>query len=130
MENLLDRFGIGISSACAFHCAIQAFLIPLAMPLGLSEHFFSEGVESLILISAFFIAFIALLQGYKTHGKLLPSMFLLLAFGLTLVSHVFHDYYHQFHTPISFLVGGFFITAHIFNLKYHKVCQAKHCHLN
>ncbi|MDN4502451.1 MerC domain-containing protein [Alteromonadaceae bacterium BrNp21-10] len=113
-NGILDRFGIWISSLCAFHCLVLPVALPMLPLLGIG--FFGESwFERTILSTSLLIGFWALFSGfYRYHRKIYPLYCLLIGGLIYWNKGMFGDAWE----PITIAVGAMLIVfAHVSNLR-------------
>jgi hypothetical protein len=119
----LERFGAGMSLACAIHCA--ATPLPLsALPL-LGERFAkAHWVEALVILLVASIGYFSLGLSFRRHGRSLPLVLFTTGLGIFVLAH----------TPLlsgvstAFAIAGALTlaTAQLWNRRYAPSCCGGH----
>ena len=117
----LDGLGILTSIACAIHCAILPLLIGTLPILGINI-IHNPAFESFMILMAFCIGSISLVNGFrKNHGRRLP-LFVFLAGILFLLARQFWHEYELLLLPFAIML---IIYAHFTNLKLSRLATQK-----
>ena len=117
-----DVLGIGVSMACAIHCAVFPLLLS-GLPIlgtGMLSHFL---LELLMITLAAIIGFFALWHGYKKyHHRLLPAGIFVTGILFLLVKHWIPGGEIFLLIPAIIMI----VSAHLLNFK---LCRlASHTH--
>ena len=138
MQILFDRFAILLSGICAVHCIafpIVAGMLPLLATTFHHGHQLHEfWFHQFILYFIVPVSIIALLSGYRSHGKLIPilvaSIGLLILIGTALFIDQLlmrHIISHEGEMLLTVTGGIFHAIGHILNLqatrKSHQPCK-------
>lgn len=126
----IDRWGIGLSLACAVHCLAIPFLFGLLPSLALALHSFeapmrplalwlwrAQGYDRWLVLGAIVLASASLIAGWRRHRRALPLLWLVagsagFAFGLASPRH-----WSSLHGP-ALAAGGICVAvAHWLNLR-------------
>lgn len=115
----LDRFGAGVSLACAAHCLAAPVLLSLLPMAGLSV-LAGESAETVFLIGALALAGASLCWGLRIHGRvrlcvLFGAAALLIAAGRLWVEHT---------AEVVCVTGGagMLATGHLLNRRWCAAC--------
>ena len=115
----LDRFGAGLSLACALHCLATPVLVSLVPMVGLSV-LAGESAETVLLIGSLALAGASLCWGWRVHGQvrlwvLFGAAALLIAAGRLWVEDA---------AEIVFVSGGAGVlaTGHVLNRRWCAAC--------
>jgi hypothetical protein len=123
-KNILDKFGMTVSSICAAHCALAPILITVAPLIGLG-FIFDEKFETIIILVSLGLAFLSLVWGfYKSHRKFEALYLLLLGACFIYLSRLESITLPE---PLLMALGGLSIAAsHFINMKLCNHCNTCH----
>jgi hypothetical protein len=122
-----DRLGIGISTACAIHCAVLPLLAGF-LPLVAFRHLISPWVEWPILFVAVAVGLVAHIAAYRNHHRHLGPG-LLFVIGATLVFIVRWTHPEGLmETTVMVSAGVMMATAHVANIWLCRGCRGCHHH--
>lgn len=115
--HVLDRVGAGASLACAVHCALLPFVLALLPLLGL-EFLAGHTFERVFVLCAAALAAVALVTGYRRHGRSV-TLWLALPGVILLVAGIVVDLDRAVvaHTVLETTGGSLLALAHLVNLR-------------
>lgn len=108
---VFEKIGVGLSFACAVHCALTPIFIAF-LPMVSSKLFHNSTLEVILLGSSFLIVGITNFIGFvRHHQKYAPLVYMLLGFSLIISGHYSHNYLIEI---IAAIAGGFLIAFSIY----------------
>lgn len=81
----LDRLGMALSAICLLHCLVPPFLV-VAFPILSAVGAYEYWVHLLLAVFILPVAFKAIAQGYKHHGKAVVPIFAIAGASLFVIS--------------------------------------------
>ena len=138
MQILLDRFAILLSGICAIHCIalpIVAGLLPLLATTFHHGHELHEfWFHQFILYFIVPVSIIALISGYRVHGRLIPILISFVGLAILTGTALFIDQLiahhiigHDGEMLLTVTGGVIHAIGHILNLqatrKTHRLCK-------
>ena len=109
-----DALGIGVSVACAIHCAVLPLLL-VSLPLFGVNIIHNPSFEYFMIVLAFAIGSNALWHGYQKHHQSHIPLLLFTSGILLLLAKQFWHQYELFILPFAVIS---IVGAHIINLRF------------
>jgi hypothetical protein len=109
-----DRVGMGISIACAIHCAVLPVFLT-SLPLFGFNIIHNQVFEWSMIVLAFFVGCYALYHGYSKHHRAFgPLLLFSIGFSCLVVKQFFLAYEHYLVLFAVMLI----VSAHLLNFNY------------
>lgn len=124
-QSIFERIGVGLSFACAIHCALTPIFIGF-LPVVSAKLAHNHTLEYLLIGSSFLIVGFTNFIGFiKHHKQYAPLVTMLLGFSFIISGHMAH-------TPVfelgAALIGGFLIAYSIYlNAKAKQAANQSNC---
>ncbi|HEV8579420.1 MAG TPA: MerC domain-containing protein [Thermoanaerobaculia bacterium] len=114
----LERWGGGLSLACAVHCLAMPLLLSL-FPLAVATAYLSERLEGALVVGSVLLSAAALCHGFRIHRRRRILLLLAVACGLIAVGRL------AAREPLeaALVAGGSFCLA-AGNLLNHRLCRS------
>src|SRR5690606_7783679 len=117
-----DAWGVGVSLACALHCAALPLLVTSLPILGMNI-IHNEKFEYFMIFLAFAIGVYALWHGFRRHHH---SPLPLLIFGAGMLFLLAKQVWHRHQVPLLLLALALIVTAHFLNYRSCRVHNHGH----
>ncbi|NCD71066.1 MerC domain-containing protein [Mucilaginibacter agri] len=120
-HNKMDKLGMGVSIACAIHCALLPVIITTLPLLGigfLANSYF----ETSIIITSLIIGYASLTKSFCKHNRTTPLVIITIGFGIIFIGKFLADHSQEW---LFLALGGLIIaSAHYYNSRlYSRHCQ-------
>lgn len=110
----MDKLGMGVSIACAIHCAALPLIIGALPLLGIS-FLANEYFETGIIITSLIIGYSSLTRSFCKYNHTAPLIIITVGFGLIFIGKFLANQSQEW---LFLTLGGLLIaTAHYYNLK-------------
>ena len=121
---MLDRFGVVASCACAVHCFLMPLVISALPLLGLS--FFADArTEWAFVCLSIGLGVLSLLPGYlKHHKRRRPLALFVAGICLIVVARLLLNEDFRLETPVVVTGGLLVAIAHLINIKLCQACRS------
>lgn len=119
----LDRVGATASTVCAVHCFITGVAFGILPVIGLG-FFRSVWFDATFIGIAVMVGFLAVRQGRRQHGRLLPGLVFVAGLSSIVLGHFVFGHESVLGTILSVAGGLGLVSFHVLNRRF--LCTLQH----